>query len=323
MKDTMRFAFGWVFLAIVAAVAGWFPAAPIAAAQTQSFQGQDAVYNNSAQLTNSPSFIDASMFASPGGNLCGVLNSVLTSKNYPAAGAVVDARGLANSNPPTSMTCTTANPSPWAGIANPLPSTILLPATGGILPNLANPIIIPSTWIVPANTRLVGEGDGIPSNGLTPGTTIQAASGFSGTMIQFGSAASTGIAVERLTLDGQGQLGQSVSGIVNTESQANSYVDHVSLYRILGTGLSVSGTANDSGPYSNITFDLGGVSGTSSTVCAKINGLSGTRGIHGLSCTAENNDPPAAVLLDSSNNSIEDVRIVGFYDGIRVGCRKV
>jgi hypothetical protein len=142
-------------------------------------------------------------------------------------------------------------------------------------------------------------------------------------MIQFGSAASTGIAVERLTLDGQGQLGQSVNGIANTESQANTYVDHVSLYRILGTGLSVSGTANDSGPYSNITFDLGGVSGTSSTVCAKINGLSGTRGIHGLSCTAENNDPPAAVLLDSSNNSIEDVRIVGFYDGIRVGCRKV
>jgi hypothetical protein len=30
-------------------------------------------------------------------------------------------------------------------------------------------------------------------------------------MIQFGSTASTGIAVERLTLDGQGQLGQSVN----------------------------------------------------------------------------------------------------------------
>jgi hypothetical protein len=203
----MRFTSGLMFLAIVAVVASWFPAAPTAAAQTQNLQGQDAVYNNSAQVTNSPSFIDASMFASTAPNICGVLNNVLNSTitKYPAAGAVIDARGLNSTN--TSMTCTTANPSPWAGIANPLPSTILLPATGAI------PIVIPSGssgWILPNNTRLIGEGDGIPSNGITPGTTIQAASGFSGTMIQFGSAASTGIAVERLTLDGQGQLGQSV-----------------------------------------------------------------------------------------------------------------
>jgi hypothetical protein len=45
----------------------------------------------------------------------------------------------------------------------------------------------------------------------------------------------------------------------------------------------------------------------------------GTRGIHGLYCHSETNDAPAAVFLDSSNNSIEDVAIVGFYDGIRVG----
>jgi hypothetical protein len=122
--------------------------------------------------------------------------------------------------------------------------------------------------------------------------------------------------VEKLTLDGQGQ---AINGITNQLAGVQSYVDHVSLYRILGTGLSVSLGANDSGPYSNIAFDLGSVSGASSTVCASINGLTGTRGIHGLSCIAENNDPQAAVLLDSSNNSIEDVRIVGFYDGIRVG----
>lgn len=89
------------------------------------------------------------------------------------------------------------------------------------------------TWIRPNNTRLIGEGDGIPSSGFTPGTTIQAASNFSGTMIQFGSMAPicpenagvpvcTGIAVERLTLDGQAQLGRSANGIGNTESQVNS-----------------------------------------------------------------------------------------------------
>jgi hypothetical protein len=316
MKATTRFASIWMFLANGAILVGCFLALSSQLnAQCSGTQGQNGVYNPTCNgggpgVVGSPAFIDASMFATtppPPVDFCKVLNWVLT-HSYPAAGAVIDARGLNSSN--TNMTCLA---SPWAGITSPPPSTILLPATGA-----TTPIVIPSGsgWVLPNKTRLIGEGDGIPSNSLTPGTTIQAASGFSGTMIQFGSTASTGIAVEHLTLDGQGQ---AINGISNAESQANSYVDHVSLYRILGIGLSVTGTANDSGPYSNIIFDLGGVSGTSSTVCAKINGPSGTRGIHGLSCTAENNDPPAAVLLDSSNNSIEDVRIVGFYDGIRVG----
>jgi hypothetical protein len=44
-------------------------------------------------------------------------------------------------------------------------------------------------------------------------------------------------------------------GIANSESQAKSCVDYVSLYRILGDGLPVTGTANDSGPNSDIAFD--------------------------------------------------------------------
>jgi hypothetical protein len=47
MRGTTRHTFGRVLFAIVAAVASWLPAVPIAAAQTQSFQGQDAVYNSS------------------------------------------------------------------------------------------------------------------------------------------------------------------------------------------------------------------------------------------------------------------------------------
>src|SRR6202030_2492546 len=98
-------------------------------------------------------------------------------------------------------------------------------ATGGATPT---PIIISSLWILPSNTHLIGEGDGIPmySSGTlisTPGTTIQAASGFSGTMIQFGSSSPvcpssgcSGISVENLTLDGQGPLGQTVNGIANS-----------------------------------------------------------------------------------------------------------
>ena len=129
--------------------------------------------------------------------------------------------------------------------------------------------------------------------------------------------------MENLTLDGQGQLGQTVTGITNGFSQNGTFVNHVSLYQVFGTGLLVEasngGNASSSGPYSNITFDTGTSAVPTSTVCAQILNLTSTHGIHSLTCKSESNDANAAVLLDSSNNSIEDVRIVGFYDGIRVG----
>ena len=58
-------------------------------------------------------------------------------------------------------------------------------------------------------------------------------------MIQFGSSSCspcTGIAIENLNLDGQGQ---TISGIVNQYSGSLSYVDHVSLYQILGGVLAI------------------------------------------------------------------------------------
>ena len=313
MSNTASLMSNWRISAIVAVLLGWFSATtPPAAAQGS--QGQNAVYNASNGIVGSSAFIDASMFPASGRDFCGVVNWILNPAHgiLPAAGGVIDARGLPG-NTGTSMTCSA---SPWAGITSPPSSTILLPA---------GTIVISTPWVLPSNTRLIGEGEDITAAGSTPGTTLQAQSGFTtgAAMISFGqsspvcTAPCTGISVEYLNLDG---TGQSINGIANAYAQDFSYVDHVGLYRILGTGLSVSGNASNSGPYSNITFDLGGDTGTPSTVCASINGsngLSGTRGIHGLSCTSESNDAPAAVLLDASNNSIEDVRIVGFYDGIR------
>jgi hypothetical protein len=278
----------WTFVKAVLLLVCWIVISAVAAGAQQ---GQNAVYNPTGSPTNSPAFIDASMFASSASNICAVLYGILSSNftSYPPAGAVIDARGLNSGN--TSMTCATGT-TPWnnGSTYQNVPSTILLPATGGATPD---PIVIHSTWVVPSDTHLIGEGDGTPSSSFFTGTTIRAASGFSGSMIQFGSNSSvcpqvesvyicTGIAVENLTLDGQGQLPQTVSGIANTASQAGSYVNHVSLYRILGTGLSVSGNANNSGPYSKITFDLGGNLGTLNTVCASIRGLNSTRGIHGV-----------------------------------------
>jgi hypothetical protein len=194
-----------------------------------------------------------------------------------------------------------------------MPSTILLPA--GI-------IVISAGWVLPTNTHLIGEGDNTSS-----GSVIRAASNV-GNMISFYSSflpppnspasAYTGIAVEKLVLDGNGK---PVNGVVNNWAGSLSYVDHVSLYRILGTGLAIGGVASGSGPYTNINFNTGGSTATSSTVCVGIAGQSaftGTAGIRGLTCTS-NGTPSAAVLLDASGNSIKDVSVDGFGDAIAVG----
>ena len=275
-------------------------------------QGQNAVCTSTSQFGCAPAvgtsaFIDASTFSSKEPNICLILNYILTN-GFPA-GAVIDARGLPGSTG-TSLTCTA---SPWTGIASPLPSTILLPA---------GTIVIPATWYLPSGTHLIGQGDTAGS-----GTTLRASSGFSGAMLQLGSSSSpawcsstnpcTGIGVEKLVLDGQGQ---TVVGISNPLAQTQSYIDQVSLYQILGTGLQISGSANNSGPYTNIKFDTGPTyPAASSTICVQIE-VSGTRGVRGLSCNVSTSSiANAAVLLDSSSNSIKDVTTVGFKDGILVG----
>jgi hypothetical protein len=156
-----------------------------------------------------------------------VLATVDQPPNYPS-GAVIDARGLNSNN--TSMACTA---SPWAGITGP-PSNILLPA---------GTIVIPTPWVLPPQTHLIGQGDN-PSSGtvIQACTSTTCTNSFSGTaMIEFCSASGClGVSVEKLVLGGQEQQsgGGYIGGIVNQYSQA-SYVDHVSLYQILGTGLSI------------------------------------------------------------------------------------
>ncbi len=127
MTGSMRSVSSWVFV-VGAALAIWSLGSPVRIVAQN--QGNNAVYYQSgsagACCKGSGAFVDASMFTSQGVTVCAIVNYVLTHA-YPSAGAVIDARGLNSSN--TSMTCTTAKPSPWAGIPNPPPSTILLPAT--------------------------------------------------------------------------------------------------------------------------------------------------------------------------------------------------
>lgn len=220
MKGATRFGAKCMLLAIGGTLAGWLLALPLqlSAQNTCSgTQGQNGVYNptcnnGSPGVVGSSAFIDASMFPAGGRDFCGVLKAILTSTSYPPAGAVIDARGLPGATG-TSMTCSA---SPWAGISNPPPSTILLPA---------GTIIIPGTWVLPNYTRLVGAGDALDylSTGtVSVGTTLQACkSSINGCsfnsnetdMIDLGTSplcgpACNSVSVENLTLDG---LGQSLS----------------------------------------------------------------------------------------------------------------
>lgn len=289
--------------------------------------GNNAVYSSSTCCAPSSAFIDASVLTAPNGagatSICAKINDALSIA--PTIGAVIDARGVTN------LTCLSGTP--WVQGSNVFytPAMILLPA--GV-------IKIPTTWIVPTRTRIIGEGSGASGSNVT---TIQAESGFTDPDSTTGSGGTGGpsiirmgsttysqykcsaspcfaVGVEDLVVDGQGQ---ALNGITNVASEELSYVNRVSLYQVMGTGLQIgwSGTplALNSGPYSNIRFETGSTySPSATTTCAQIVGSQPTRGIHGLSCIS-NNTPNVAIYLDSSSNSIEDVTIQGFGEGVRVG----
>jgi hypothetical protein len=148
MKSERSLASGRTVFAIVSVLIAWLSLFLVSAGAQSA--GQNGVYNSSGgSVVNSSAFIDASVFAASGRDFCGVLNYILSpGHGYPAAGAVIDARGLLSSTPPTSMTCAA---SPWAGITGPPPATILLPS-GTI-------VIQGPGWILPPNTRLIGVGN--------------------------------------------------------------------------------------------------------------------------------------------------------------------
>jgi hypothetical protein len=301
MKKARRSASMSMILTTVVATALWQLAFAIPVhAQTV---GNNAVYDSSGHCSpcaGSPAIIDLSVL--PGNDICDTLYGLFTARSgfppYPSVGAVIDARGVNGG----ALTCTMGTPWNEGGNSVNKPSTILLPP--GI-------IVIPATWVLPGSTKLIGEGDNILS-----GTIIQAcfaANCFTGgAVMQFCSSTCSGVSVENVMLNGNGR---AIHGIVNANAGELSYVNHVSLYQILKTGLNIS--AQDSGPYSNINFNTGTASAGQTTVCAQISGVQ-TQGIHGLTCVS-NGSPSAAVLLDASNNSIEDVSIDGFIDGIVVG----
>jgi hypothetical protein len=276
-------------------------------------QGDNTVWSGLTPVKGpSSAFIDATAFCTTPGScttsddFCVVVNAAL---NTLPVGGVVDARGI---NSGLSNSCAG---SPFTGAHTiAVPSTVLLPA---------GTITTSKVWILPNGTKIVGEGAGSSGSSVT----MLTASGFliHGTMLQMGSssvcpsAGCTGIGIEDLALNG-GSSGGTMNGIVNGQSQDMSYVHRVNMYQIGEIGLKVWNSAQNSGPYSDISFDTGsGTVAGGGTVCAQIL-VSSTRGLHRLNCSSEGSTIPIlAVQLDSANNSLSDISVQGFGDGVVVG----
>lgn len=259
---------------------------------TSPAEGNNAVWANctSVQLKASSAFIDASVFGSTGTkpDFCVALSSALSL--IPSGSAsLVDARGLNSGN--SSMTCA-RNP-----FASTQPATVLLPA---------GTIVTSAQWSLPNGTRIIGEGAGTPGDGVT---TLKATSSISGLAV-IRMIGTSDVSVEDLAVDGSGVSG----GITNSSAQTLSYVKRVSINNISGSmiGVSVPSTASNSGPYTDIT-----VGNSGAATCMSI--LGPTRGVRGLTCRGTSGS--AAVLLDAPNNSLEDVSISGFTDGVKIGSR--
>lgn len=281
----------------------------------------------------SNAYIDATALVGSLTDFCSILNAALSQlSTYPSNGGVIDARGVQPG--PTSQgglnlkACTV---SPWSSISTP--AVVLLPP-GTILTQVP--------WVLPPGARLIGEGGedpGSPTDSSVTRTIIQACSSatqtnctakFSGSQIvkMTGSACTGGfgVSIEDLVLDGNSL---AIDGVDNINCQEHSYVKHVTIYRALDIGISVSSTAQNSGPYSNITFDLDTQTPTSSTYCAYIQAT--TRGIQKITCTTGATGVTGydtgtnAIWLASgaTNNTVEDVRIEGFAVGVYVGASSV
>ncbi|HWY53741.1 MAG TPA: hypothetical protein VNZ03_04720 [Terriglobales bacterium] len=302
MSKERRSTYLWAFYGSVVVLLSWLAIAP---SPILAQAGNNAVFGSSGP-TGSAAWIDASVWSSSG-DLCAVITYILSSApgfpTYPSTGAVIDARGIVLPNG-AQQTCSSQ---PWAPALTPSggwpPATILLPAGN---------IQIKEPWIIPNNTRIIGQGrstiliaDGIAANGDMIDMGIS------------GCTAGSNISIEHLKLFANSD---QVNGIVNNCAQDGSYVDDVNLYGFGLVGLTIGAGATGSGPYTRLNYDNPKVS-PGTPVCVIIKAQ--TLGLHGITCvgnlTVAGSPGHAAIYLDASNNTIEDVHFEGFWDGIEVG----
>lgn len=326
MKMSRMLVLRWFFLGSLV-LCGFVFATISVAAQT----GDKAVYGTNSNLAASSAWVDASAFCPGGGtnncsgsgvDFCSVVSQAITELlTVSPVGGVVDARGVLQVPPPQMnayLPCASNNGSPFPSSitqTNPYPITILLPSYT---------IELTATWTIPNNVRLVGVG--FETN------LLGASNCCSQYMIEMGPIspperqtcpAYTGIAIEHVRLTTQGSYG----GIDNECAGAASYVNDVKISapdegNLEGNGLTIGLGAINSGPYTDIyVLAAPGASncgGNYAINCVAVKAQ--TRGIHGVTClgnaTTGSTQGSAGILVNASNNSIEDVHVESFYDGI-------
>ena len=143
----------------------------------------------------------------------------------------------------------------------------------------------------------------------------------------------SGIAIEHVNIYAATNPG--LNGIVNNYAQSSSYVNDVAFAQIECAGLvigAIGGQASmaaNSGPYTNIDF-LGLVSGSTCSgggpkvsypLCIDIE--TQTKGVHSVTCIGEasttSTAPGAAIYVNASNNTVEDLHFERFWDGVQIG----
>jgi hypothetical protein len=293
--------------------------------------GNNTVYETCTGTTTkvgSYAYVDVAAFdPTVADDICTKIFNTLSAAST-VAGSVLDARGVL----PGSGTSQTCGINPFNGITKT--SIVLLPA---------GTIVLSAAWGIPGTTQVIGEGPGVTTlqanaTSFTDAYVFSASGGNSNpAMIHMGTPNTTstfvrnlafGIKVLHLSLDGQGQkVGTTfIDGIDNTNAEEQSYVEDVTINNILGNGLylgidpggSGDGAADHSGPYNEIVFQEPVSTPLSTTVCVNVVAGVQARALRGITCAA-NTTPAAAILLDGSNVSVENVRIDGFQDGILIG----
>jgi len=297
--------------------------------------GWNAIMNVGGTQSSSLGFIDLVAYQSDGRcganatcDICMAIALALSDSSAASqAGIVIDARGI---NSLASLTCSgtsTLNGSPfygnpWSLSSNTLGSTVLLPV---------GTIIIPETWVPTTDTKITGDGPysttiEAVSSGFTGSDVIDMGQEVTGPCLSGSAYNCPDIVIEHLGVNGQGAPDSNdpahqkiVSGIVNCCSQELGGVDDVYIQQV-GIGLEVSDEgAQDSGPYTNIAMSNVGQ-------CVVFQGGSvgvppGTRGVHGLTCITTGLSANAAIVINTPNNSFEDIYVQGStsQDGIWVG----
>jgi len=242
--------------------------------------------NGSFYICPSGEFIDATQVG--GTDLCAMINTALKNAISNALkSVVVDARGV------TTLGCTS---NPFGSLNGTIGSTVLLPP--GIITLSA------STWMLPANTRIVGEG-----------TDVTVLSASSGTALQMGlsSGSATGVGIEDLTIN----LGSGGGTAIENLSAADlSYVRRVNIIAssINTTGLQIDSNAKNSGPYTEISFsgpNSGSPTGNYFCVYIAASGVT----VKGITCGGSGtNNFNSAITINSYNDVVEDVTITPEYE---------